>query len=96
MEVRSVAVAGVLHLIGRIGEDVSLIANYYELLPVSVTTMIFDHFTQHLSLIHVSFIYKDCFELLFDRIGLTTLTRPQRETVCEHNHSMASHSPIHC
>lgn len=48
MEVRSVAVAGVLHLIGRIGENVSLIANYYELLPVSVTTMIFDHFTQHL------------------------------------------------
>lgn len=47
-EVRSVAIAGVLHLIGRLTNYLSFIANYYELLPVSVTAMIFDHFTQHL------------------------------------------------
>lgn len=35
---RSITVAGVLHLI----------TNYFELLPLSVTTMLFDHFIGHL------------------------------------------------
>ena len=52
---RSISVAGVLHLI----------TNYFELLPLFVTSMLFDHFTHHLVYDQQTEVREYCF-----RVGL--------------------------